>query len=237
MSLTDETPPPRLPRPLDAVEIRALGALLEKQQATPEYYPLTLHALVAACNQKTNRDPVTDLDEAAVLAALERLREHVLVWKAGGARAEKWEQNVDRRWGLDAAGKAVMTLLLLRGEQTPGELRGRSERLHAFATTDDVEAALRRLAQGPEPLVAERARRPGQKESRWTHLAGGAAAGASAPPAAAPSAPPSDLAARLASLEDAVKALTRDIGELKKRLGEDEREREEKEKDEDLLRR
>ena len=158
MALTDETPPPRLPRPLDPVEIRVLGALLEKQQATPEYYPLTLHALVAACNQKTNRDPVTDLHEAAVLAALERLREHVLVWKTGGARAEKWEQNVDRRWGLDAAGKAVMTLLLLRGEQTPGELRGRSDRLHAFATPGEVEDALRTLAAGPEPLVAERAR-------------------------------------------------------------------------------
>jgi uncharacterized protein YceH (UPF0502 family) len=224
MPLTDDTPPPRLPRPLDAVEVRVLGALLEKQQATPEYYPLTLHALVAACNQKTNRDPVMELDETAVLAALERLREHVLVWKTGGARAEKWEQNLDRRWGLDAAGKAVMTLLLLRGEQTPGELRGRSDRLHAFATPDGVEDALRRLASGPEPLVAERARRPGQKESRWTHLAGGPVAdgphAVSALPVA-PGPPASDLAARLASLESAVAALARDLGELKKKLGEE----------------
>jgi uncharacterized protein YceH (UPF0502 family) len=220
MPLTDETPPPRLPRPLDAVEIRVLGALLEKQ-ATPEYYPLTLHALVAACNQKTNREPVTDLDEAAVLAALERLREHVLVWKTGGARAEKWEQNVDRRWSLDAAGKAVMTLLLLRGEQTPGELRGRSDRLHAFATPGEVEDALRTLAAGPEPLVAERGRRPGQKESRWTHLAGGLVADVEAPRHATPGPPPNDLASRLASLEAAVAALARDLGELKKKLGED----------------
>jgi hypothetical protein len=217
MPLTDETPPPRLPRPLDPVEVRVLGALLEKQQATPEYYPLTLHALVAACNQKTNREPVTELDEAAVLAALERLREHVLVWKTGGARAEKWEQNVDRRWSLDPAGKAVMTLLLLRGEQTPGELRGRSDRLHAFATPGDVEDALRTLSAGPEPLVAERARRPGQKESRWTHLAGGAVTDAEA----APQAPPNDLTSRLASLESAVAALARDLGELKKKLGEE----------------
>jgi hypothetical protein len=222
MALTDETPPPRLPRPLDAVEVRVLGALLEKQQATPEYYPLTLHALVAACNQKTNREPVTELDEGTVLEALERLREHVLVWKTGGARAEKWEQNVDRRWSLDAPGKAVMTLLLLRGEQTPGELRGRSDRLHAFATPGEVEDALRSLAAGPEPLVAERARRPGEKESRWTHLAGGAAAEAAAPPAAAaPKGPPSDLAARLGSLEQTVAALARDLGELKKKLGEE----------------
>ena len=136
------------------------------------------------------------------------------------------EQNVERRWGLDAATKAVMTLLLLRGEQTPGELRGRSDRLHAFASPADVEEALRRLAEGPEPLVAERPRRPGQKESRWTHL--GAAADAAdaadarpAPPAAAPSAPPSDLATRLASLESAVAELSHELGELKKRLGED----------------
>ncbi|MBK9062853.1 MAG: YceH family protein [Acidobacteria bacterium] len=221
MPLTDDTPPPRLPRPLDAAEIRVLGALLEKQQATPEYYPLTLHALVAACNQKTNREPVTELDEAAVLAALERLREHVLVWKTGGARAEKWEQNVDRRWGLDAAGKAVMTLLLLRGEQTPGELRGRSDRLHAFATPGEVEDALRALAAGPEPLAAERGRRPGQKETRWTHLVGGPVADVEAARHATPGPPPSELAFRLASLEAAVAALGRDLGELKKKLGED----------------
>jgi uncharacterized protein YceH (UPF0502 family) len=221
MPLTDETPPARLPRALDAIEIRVLGALLEKQQATPDYYPLTLHALVAACNQKTNRDPVTEFEEATVLAALERLREHVFVWKTGGARAEKWEQNVDRRWGLDAATRAVMTLLLLRGEQTPGELRGRSERLHAFATTGEVEEALRRLSEGPEPLAAERARRPGQKESRWMHLAGGAVADAEAPRfQAAPLSPPNDLSARLASLEVAVATLARDLGELKKKLGE-----------------
>jgi uncharacterized protein YceH (UPF0502 family) len=225
MPLTDETPPPRLPRPLDAIEVRVLGALLEKQQATPEYYPLTLHALVAACNQKTNREPVTELDEEAVVAALERLREHVLVWKAGGARAEKWEQNVDRRWGLDAATKAVMTLLLLRGEQTPGELRGRSDRLHAFATPGEVEDALRRLSAGPEPLVAERARRPGQKESRWTHLAGGAApdpgTARHAPPQATHAAPPGDVASRLDALERTVAALARDLAELRKKLGEE----------------
>ena len=168
---------------------------------------------------------MTELDEAAVLAALERLREHVLVWKTGGARAEKWEQNVDRRWGLDPAGKAVMTLLLLRGEQTPGELRGRSDRLHAFATPGAVEETLGALAAGPEPLVAERARRPGQKESRWMHLAGGAlpdsGAAMHAASVAAPSAPPNDLASRLASLESAVAALARDLGELKRKLGEE----------------
>jgi uncharacterized protein YceH (UPF0502 family) len=219
MSLTDDTPPPRLPRPLDAVEIRVLGSLLEKQQATPEYYPLTLHALVAACNQKSNREPVMELPPADVEAALDRLREHVLVWKKGFSRAEKWEQNVDKRWQLDAPGKAVMTLLLLRGEQTPGELRSRSDRLHPFATTGDVESALAALAAGPEPLSVELPRRPGQKESRWMHLVAGPVAGAATQAAPAPPAGPGrpdTLAARVAALEERLDALARDVAELKK---------------------
>jgi uncharacterized protein YceH (UPF0502 family) len=220
--LTDDAPPARLPRPLDAVEIRVLGALLEKQQATPEYYPLTLHALVAACNQKSNRDPVTDLSAGDVEAALERLREHVFVWKTGGARTEKWEQNVERRWTLDGATKAVMTLLLLRGAQTPGELRARSDRLHAFATLDEVEGALARLAEGPEPLVAERPRKPGQKEARWTHLVGGPVEDVAAPSAPAPAPPgrPDPLASRVAALEEQMEALSRELSDLKGKLGE-----------------
>ena len=181
--LTDDAPPARLPRPLDPVEIRVLGALLEKQQATPEYYPLTLNALLAACNQKSNRDPVLGLSEGEVRSALERMREHVLVWQVGGSRSEKWEQNVEKRWELDSATRALMTLLLLRGAQTPGELRSRSDRLHAFASTTDIEAALRRLASGPEPLVVELPRAPGQKETRWTHLVGGPVEAAAPGPA------------------------------------------------------
>ncbi len=161
-----------IPRPLDAVEVRVLGALLEKEQTTPELYPLTVNALLAACNQKTNREPVLQLSEAAVWEALERLRQEVLVWRSEGARAERWKQSVSRRWGLDAAGKALMTLLLLRGPQTAGELRSRSDRLHAFASLEEVEETLRRLAATEEPLVAELPRRAGQKETRWTHLVG-----------------------------------------------------------------
>ncbi len=231
MTLIEDTPPARLPRPLDGVEIRVLGALLEKQQTTPEYYPLTLHALVAACNQKSNRDPVLELQPAEVEAALSRLREHVLVWKTGFSRTEKWEQNVERRWQLDAPAKALMTLLLLRGEQTPGELRGRSDRLHPFATTGDVEAALEKLAAGAEPLVAELPRRPGQKETRWTHLVGGpvegarspAAPAARAPGAAAPAAPsprPDALASRVDALEERLSAIARELSDLKRKLGE-----------------
>ncbi len=218
--LTDDAPPARLPRPLDPVEIRVLGALLEKQQATPEYYPLTLNALLAACNQKSNRDPVLGLSEGEVRSALERMREHVLVWQVGGSRSEKWEQNVERRWELDSATRALMTLLLLRGAQTPGELRSRSDRLHAFASTTDIEAALGRLASGHEPLVVELPRAPGQKETRWTHLVGGPVE-AAASPAPAPRVERQDaLASRVAFLEEQVTALSSELSELKKRLGE-----------------
>jgi uncharacterized protein YceH (UPF0502 family) len=221
--LTDDAPPARLPRPLDSIEIRVLGALLEKQQATPEYYPLTLNALLAACNQKSNRDPVLALSEDEMRAALERMREHVLVWQIGGSRSEKWEQNVEKRWELDSATRALMTLLLLRGAQTPGELRSRSDRLHAFASTTDVEAALRCLASGSEPLAVELPRAPGQKEARWTHLVGGPVEGgvARAAPAPGPPAERSDpLASRVALLEEQIAALSRELSDLKKRLGE-----------------
>lgn len=216
MPLTDDTPPARLPRLLEPVEIRVLGALLEKQQATPEYYPLTTNALVAACNQKSNRDPVMELSAPDVEAALERLREHVLVWRVGGSRAGKWEQNVERRWGLDAGTKAVMTLLLLRGEQTPGELRARSDRLHPFETLDDVESALAKLADGLEPLVAERPRAPGQKESRWVHLAGGSPGPVSTSDPARAADRSGSLASRVSALEERLDALSSEIAELRK---------------------
>jgi uncharacterized protein len=213
-----------IPRPLDAVEVRVLGALLEKEQTTPELYPLTVNALLAACNQKTNREPVLQLSEAAVWEALERLRQEVLVWRSEGARAERWKQSVSRRWGLDAAGKTLMTLLLLRGPQTAGELRSRSDRLHAFASLEEVEETLRRLAATEEPLVAELPRRVGQKETRWTHLVGETAepgaqeavAEAGEMPTAAPSRQP--LADRVAHLEELVTQLTRDLDELKSLL-------------------
>lgn len=218
--LTDDAPPARIPRRLDPVEIRVLGALLEKQQATPEYYPLTLNALVAACNQKSNRDPVTDLSAGEVEAALDRLRKFVFVWKVGGSRAERWEQNVERAWRLDAATKAVTTLLLLRGAQTPGELRARSERLHEFATLGEVESALAKLAEGLDPLVAELPRAPGQKEARWMHLVGGPAEDVA--PASSPHVErPDPLASRVALLEEQVAALSRELSDLKRKLGEE----------------
>lgn len=226
----------RLPRPLDAVECRVLGALLEKEQATPEYYPLTLKALVAACNQKSNREPVMDLSASQVAEALDRLRQNVLVWRSEGARSERWRHAVDRRWGLEPATKAIVTLLLLRGAQTPGELRGRSDRLHHFDSPQDVERALERMAAGAQPLVRELRREPGQKGNRWIHTVGeegarteqAAVPRAEAPRPAAP-APPrdrpsaagapaaagldSDLPRRLARLEARVEALERRLAE------------------------
>lgn len=206
----------RLPRQLDAVECRVLGALLEKEQATPEYYPMTIHALVAACNQKSNRDPVLELSEREVEAALRRLFEDVLVWRSEGTRTLKWSHNLDRRWGLAPPTKAVMTLLLLRGAQTAGELRGRSERLHPFATVAEVEAALADLAaadpdKGEQALTAELPRAPGQKERRWIHLVGDAALAATA---LAEPAPPAGgaLEQRLADLERRLERIERELG-------------------------
>ncbi|HXU32156.1 MAG TPA: YceH family protein [Thermoanaerobaculia bacterium] len=217
----------RIPRPFDAIELRVLGSLLEKEQTTPEAYPLTVNALIAACNQKTNREPVTDLTEGQVWDALERLRHETLVWRSEGARTERWQQSVSRRWGLDSAGKALMTLLLLRGPQTLGELRTRSERMHAFHSLEEVEAKLRSLAGDEEPLVIELPRRPGQKEIRWAHRVGDPNAidpipaepvrVAHEPPT--PSAPP--LSQRVTDLEKAVADLTNALAELKAKLGEE----------------
>jgi uncharacterized protein YceH (UPF0502 family) len=163
----------RLPRELDAVEIRVLGCLLEKEQTTPDAYPLSVNALVGACNQKSNRDPVMALSQADVEGALDRLHGEVMVWPVDGARIRKWRHSLDRSWGLAPASRAVMAVLLVRGAQTAGEIRTRTERMHPFASTSEVETALASLAAGDEPLTVHLARQPGQKEARWTHLAGG----------------------------------------------------------------
>lgn len=209
----------RLPRELDPVEIRVLGALLEKQQTTPEYYPLTVHALVAACNQKSNREPVMELSEGEVVAALERLRELVLVWKVDASRSEKWEHNLDARLLLDGDAKALVTLLFLRGAQTPGELRTRSDRLFPFPTLEAVEATLTRMARDAEPLVCELPRRPGQKEARWTHLVGNAPPGTDKPEPILTAAEPEGHERRLSRLETRLAALEAEVDALKKALG------------------
>jgi uncharacterized protein YceH (UPF0502 family) len=205
----------RIPRLLDPVELRVLGSLLEKEQTTPDAYPLSLNALLLACNQKTNREPPMQLGEAELIAAIERLRQDVLVWRTDGARVERYKQSVDRRWDLDPAAKALLTLLLLRGPQTTGQLRERTERMHPFASSEELEQHLDRLAAHEEPLVRQLPRRLGQKETRWTHLLGDTPPEAAAPDYEAGATPPvrpsttstSELLARIAALERRVAAL------------------------------
>ncbi len=157
-------------RKLDPIEIRVLGALMEKERTTPDSYPLTINAVIAACNQKSNRDPAMQLSETEVVEALDRLREDVLAWRSDGARVERWEHSLDRRWQLDSAKKAIMCVLMLRGPQTVGELKTRCERQHHFDSTGAVEQTLRAMAEDFDTMVAELPRQPGKRESRWTHL-------------------------------------------------------------------
>ena len=157
---------------LDAVEVRVLGCLVEKQRTTPDVYPLSLNALRAACNQSTNRDPVVEFDEATIREALEGLsrRRWVRLASGAGSRATKYRHLLDEALGLDGPEIAVLTVLMLRGPQTPGELRSRTERLHRFDGGEELRGAIDRLAG--RDLVAGIGRRPGQKEERYAHRLG-----------------------------------------------------------------
>src|SRR3982074_774706 len=157
---------------LTETEVRVLGSLIEKDITMPEYYPLALNALVNACNQKTNRDPVMQLDEAAVLVALDVRQEQRMAGPARGAdsRVTKYEQRLQEVFNFTRAEIAVLCVLLLRGPQTPGELRGRTERMHPFEALEDVQSALQKLMQREPALAKVTARQPGTKESRYAHL-------------------------------------------------------------------
>ena len=157
----------------DAVEIRVVGCLLEKQRTTPDVYPLTLNTLRLACNQATNRDPVVEYDEATVVEALRRtaLRKWTRLASGAGSRARKYRHLLDEALGLDDAEQSVLAVLMLRGAQTPGELKQRADRLHAFADLPAVHEVLDRLIE--KGHVARLERRPGQKEERYRHLLGG----------------------------------------------------------------
>ena len=157
----------------DAVELRVLGCLIEKQRTTPDAYPLSLNSLRLACNQSTNRDPVVDYDEPTIRASLERLsrKRWVRLASGAGSRAIKYRHLLDEALSLDDAEISLLAVLMLRGPQTPGELKGRTERLHAFGSLAEVEEALERL--GGRELAVRLARRPGQKEDRFAQLLGG----------------------------------------------------------------
>jgi uncharacterized protein len=190
----------------DAVELRVLGCLIEKQQTTPDQYPLSLNALRHACNQTTNRDPVVEYDEETIREGLTRLshRDWVRLASGRGSRAVKYRHLLDQALGLSADELSLLAVLMLRGAQTPGELKQRTERLCSFGSLADVEQTLERLV-GRE-LVSRLARRPGQKEVRYAQLLGGDTEPAGPPPPET-SEPPSDLAARLAALEQRVARL------------------------------
>ena len=234
----EEVSPPgkRALRPLDAVEQRVVGCLVEKELSTPDVYPLTLNALVAACNQSSNRDPVSHLSAEDVERTLHRLMGDLLVWRDRGSRALKWTHSLEEKIGLRGeAQKAVMAELLLRGAQTPGELRSRSSRMHEFGELAQVEETLRALAE--RGLVEELPRQPGQKERRWRQLlgsggtfevaargerleiAGGERSSAPPPPPVEASPPRAaaapDLAERVAALERRVAELARELDHLR----------------------
>jgi uncharacterized protein YceH (UPF0502 family) len=202
-------------------EVRVLGSLIEKDITTPEYYPLSLNALVNACNQKSNRDPVMQLAEDDVRNALTALQERRMAGPAGGAdsRVTKYEHRLQEVFNFTRPEIAVLCVLLLRGPQTPGELRGRTERMHHFEALDDVQSALQKLAQRDPPLVKVLPRQPGTKESRWVHLMAGDVA---VPEPHQPAAPTVDRTSgdgeRLTQLEEEVAALRREVGGIKDQL-------------------
>jgi uncharacterized protein len=164
-----------MPPILTEIETRVLGALIEKDITTPDYYPLSLNALVNACNQKNNRDPVMTLDEAAVRDALASLQEKRMAGPASGAdsRVTKFEHRLQEVFNFDRREIAVVCVLLLRGPQTPGELRSRTDRMYHFEALEDVVSTLDRLAQRTPPLARMLPRQPGTKESRYKHLFSG----------------------------------------------------------------
>jgi len=160
---------------LDAEEIRVLGALMEKAKTTPDYYPMTINGLTAACNQKTSRKPVVNFDEETVVLTLDKLKKRGLVSTAtgGSSRAVKYKHNFAILFEVIPAEVAIICLLMLRGPQTPGELNTNSGRLYEFESIDEVQQVLEKLAGGEMPYLVQLPRRPGQKEARYMHLLNG----------------------------------------------------------------
>lgn len=211
----------------DAVEIRVVGCLLEKQRTTPDAYPLSLNALRLACNQATNRDPVVDYDETAVVEALRRtaLRGWTRLASGAGSRARKYRHLLDEALDADEAELALLAVLMLRGAQTPGELKQRADRQHAFADLAAVHETLEKLVE--RGYVERLPRRPGQKEERYAQLLGGEGAPqeqprtseVGTPGAAAPAPGPSAEEERLARLERELGQLRDEVRQLRTALG------------------
>jgi uncharacterized protein len=206
---------------LSPVEARVLGSLIEKEATTPEYYPLSLNALVNACNQKNNREPVLQLNEDEVRPALHRLQDQGLAAAVHDSRVTKYEHHLQEAFNLTRGEAAVLCVLLLRGPQTPGELRGRTERMHRFEEIGDVLAVLNKLAQRDPALVTALPRQPGSREIRFVHLLSGQpdltalAIGGGEDAGQTRNSPDAD---RLAQLESEVAALREQIAELREQV-------------------
>jgi uncharacterized protein YceH (UPF0502 family) len=223
------TPADRPTAGLSDVEVRVLGCLIEKRATTPDQYPLTLNALLAACNQRTNRDPVVAYVDAQVIEAIGSLRDRGLcrLTHSPGQRAVKYAHTAEAVLDADHPALALLAVLMLRGPQTPGELRSRTARYHHFGGPAEMEAALDGLARQDPPLVTRLERRPGEKESRWRQLLG-EQAGLDAPRATPDGVPPAALEARVAALEAEVarlraivetRAVSHDLGDVEGELG------------------
>jgi uncharacterized protein len=209
--------------PLTETEVRVLGSLIEKDITTPDYYPLSLNALVNACNQKNNRDPVMSLDENSVSSALSTLQEKRFAGPASGAdsRVTKYEHRLQEVFNFDRREIAILCVLLLRGPQTPGELRSRTERMYRFEALDDIVSTLDRLSLRQPPLAAVLPRQPGTKESRYMHLFAGDAPAVdiSVPDVArASSSAEASPTGRLSQLEDDVQQLRKEVAEMQQQL-------------------
>ena len=206
---------------LNAAEARVLGSLVEKDITTPDYYPLSLNALINACNQKNNREPVTNFDEETVRLALRNLSDKQLAGMARGAegRVAKYEHRLQEVYNFTRPETAILCVLLLRGPQTPGELRGRGERMHRFEDLDEVLSGLQQLMRREPPLAKPLGRRPGTKEIRYAHLLSGDVE-AWEPPAEMASSGVTDENERVAHLEAQVSALQSEVAELKQQMAE-----------------
>jgi uncharacterized protein YceH (UPF0502 family) len=206
---------------LNAIEARVLGSLVEKDITTPDYYPLSLNALVNACNQKSSRDPIMNLDENAVRDALSSLGAKRLAAKVSSAdsRVPKYEHRLQEVFNLTRGESALLCVLLLRGPQTPGELRGRTERMHRFEELSDVQAGLQHLIDREPPLVKMIARQPGTKEARFAHLLCGDVVTPEADTATSQNSTSLDMS-RIAKLESDLSTLRSSLSDLKQQFEE-----------------
>jgi len=204
---------------LSLLETRVLGVLVEKRHTVPDTYPLTLNALVSGCNQKTSRDPVLEATEAEVQAAIDHLRQLALVVESSGGRVMRYAENAGRVLGIPSESVALVATLLLRGPQTPAEIRQNCERLHRFADVSSVEAYLAELAsRSAGPMVVELPRAPGARENRWAHLLSGPPDLRAVEAVAVPAASGAIAVGEVAALRHNVDALARELAAVKAEL-------------------